>query len=150
MAGRLASSATVRGTAGSEPVLFARSTDGGATWIRARVPQATGLWSVWGSSPTDVTVVGAVGAILRFDGQDWQSVGTGGAESFQAQTPAGRNMHWGVREHGMAACMNGIAAHGGLRVFGSTFLVFSDYMKPAIRLAEEVARVVRSAAGARG
>jgi transketolase len=48
---------------------------------------------------------------------------------------AGRTFHWGVREHGMAACLNGIAAHGGLRAFGSTFLVFSDYMKPAIRLA---------------
>src|SRR5690348_13351540 len=48
---------------------------------------------------------------------------------------SGRTFHWGVREHGMAACLNGIAAHGGLRVFGSTFLVFSDYMKPAIRLA---------------
>ena len=48
---------------------------------------------------------------------------------------SGRQFHWGVREHGMAAIMNGIAAHGGLRPFGSTFLVFSDYMKPAIRLA---------------
>jgi transketolase len=47
----------------------------------------------------------------------------------------GRTFHWGVREHGMAACLNGMAAHGGLRVFGSTFLVFSDYMKPAVRLA---------------
>jgi transketolase len=50
-------------------------------------------------------------------------------------TSSGRTFHWGVREHGMAACLNGMAAHGGLRVFGSTFLVFSDYMKPAIRLA---------------
>jgi transketolase len=50
-------------------------------------------------------------------------------------TTTGRVFHWGVREHGMAAIMNGIAAHGGLRPFGSTFLVFSDYMKPAIRLA---------------
>jgi transketolase len=48
---------------------------------------------------------------------------------------SGRTFHWGVREHGMAACLNGIAAHGGLRPFGSSFLVFSDYMKPAIRLA---------------
>jgi transketolase len=48
---------------------------------------------------------------------------------------SGRQFHWGVREHGMAAILNGIAAHGGLRGFGSTFLVFSDYMKPAIRLA---------------
>ena len=47
----------------------------------------------------------------------------------------GRMFHWGVREHGMAACLNGMAAHGGLRPFGSTFLVFSDYMKPSIRLA---------------
>jgi transketolase len=50
-------------------------------------------------------------------------------------TTTGRTFHWGIREHGMAACLNGIAAHGGLRPFGSTFLVFSDYMKPAIRLA---------------
>jgi transketolase len=50
-------------------------------------------------------------------------------------TTTGRTFHWGIREHGMAACLNGIAAHGGLRAFGSTFLVFSDYMKPAIRLA---------------
>ncbi len=50
-------------------------------------------------------------------------------------TTTGRTFHWGVREHGMAACLNGIAAHGGLRGFGSTFLVFADYMKPAIRLA---------------
>ncbi len=47
----------------------------------------------------------------------------------------GRVIHWGVREHGMGAALNGIAAHGGIRAFGSTFLVFSDYMKPAIRLA---------------
>jgi len=50
-------------------------------------------------------------------------------------TTSGRTLHWGVREHGMGACLNGIAAHGGVRPFGSTFLVFSDYMKPAIRLA---------------
>ena len=48
---------------------------------------------------------------------------------------SGRTFHWGVREHGMGSCLNGIAAHGGLRPFGSTFLVFSDYMKPTIRLA---------------
>jgi transketolase len=47
---------------------------------------------------------------------------------------SGRTIHWGVREHAMAACLNGIAAHGGLRGFGSSFLVFTDYMKPAIRL----------------
>ncbi len=47
----------------------------------------------------------------------------------------GRGFHWGIREHAMAACLNGMAAHGGIRPFGSTFLVFADYMKPSIRLA---------------
>jgi transketolase len=48
---------------------------------------------------------------------------------------AGRNLHFGVREHGMAAALNGMAAHDGIIPFGSTFLMFSDYMRPAIRLA---------------
>lgn len=48
---------------------------------------------------------------------------------------SGRNLHFGVREHAMGAILNGIAAHGGLRAFGATFFVFSDYLKPAIRLA---------------
>ena len=47
----------------------------------------------------------------------------------------GRNLHFGVREFGMAAALNGMAAHGGFRVFGSTFMTFSDYMKNAIRMA---------------
>jgi transketolase len=47
---------------------------------------------------------------------------------------AGRNFHFGVREHAMAAALNGLAAHGGLRPFGATFLVFSDYLRPALRL----------------
>jgi transketolase len=48
---------------------------------------------------------------------------------------AGRNFHFGVREHAMGAIANGLAAHGGLLPFGATFLVFSDYMRPPIRLA---------------
>jgi transketolase len=48
---------------------------------------------------------------------------------------AGRNVHFGVREHAMGAMLNGMAAHGGLRVYGATFFVFSDYLRPAIRLA---------------
>ena len=51
------------------------------------------------------------------------------------EDPAGRNVFFGVREFGMSAAVNGIAAHGGLIPFGSTFFVFSDYAKPAIRLA---------------
>ncbi len=48
---------------------------------------------------------------------------------------AGRNLHFGVREHAMGAIVNGLAAHGGFLPYGSTFLIFSDYMRPAIRLA---------------
>ena len=48
---------------------------------------------------------------------------------------AGRYIHWGVREHGMAAAMNGMALHGGIIPYGGTFLVFSDYLRPALRLA---------------
>jgi transketolase len=47
----------------------------------------------------------------------------------------GRNLHFGVREHAMGAILNGIAAHGGLLPFGATFLIFSDYMRPSMRLA---------------
>jgi transketolase len=47
----------------------------------------------------------------------------------------GRNIHFGVREHSMGAVCNGLAAHGGIIPFGSTFLIFSDYMRPSIRLA---------------
>jgi transketolase len=55
--------------------------------------------------------------------------------AFQAAAPEGRNLHFGIREHAMGAILNGLCLHGGLRSFGSTFLVFSDYMRPAIRLA---------------
>jgi transketolase len=47
----------------------------------------------------------------------------------------GRTLHFGIREHGMGAILNGIALHGGTRPYGGTFLVFSDYMRPAVRLA---------------
>ncbi|HEY6796055.1 MAG TPA: transketolase [Kineosporiaceae bacterium] len=49
--------------------------------------------------------------------------------------PYGRVLHFGVREHAMGSIMNGIALHGGTRVYGGTFLVFSDYMRPAVRMA---------------
>ena len=53
---------------------------------------------------------------------------------YSAENRSGRNMHFGVREHAMAAICNGIALHGGLRVFCGTFFVFSDYMKHSIRM----------------
>jgi transketolase len=49
--------------------------------------------------------------------------------------PHGRTLHFGIREHGMGAILNGIALHGGTRPYGGTFLVFSDYMRPSVRLA---------------
>jgi len=58
-----------------------------------------------------------------------------GEASFQAGSYDQRNIHFGVREHGMAGVMNGMALHGGLIPYGGTFLIFSDYMRPAIRLA---------------
>lgn len=56
-------------------------------------------------------------------------------DNFAADNPLGRNLRFGVREFGMAAALNGITLHGGTRAFGSTFLVFSDYLKGAVRLA---------------
>ncbi len=53
---------------------------------------------------------------------------------FQPATHEGRNMHFGVREHGMGAVVNGMAYHQGLIPYGATFLVFSDYMRPAVRI----------------
>jgi len=57
------------------------------------------------------------------------------AVSFSAKTPKGRFIHYGVREHGMAAALNGIFLHGGFAPNGATFLIFSDYARPAMRLA---------------
>jgi transketolase len=54
---------------------------------------------------------------------------------FTRTTPAGRNIHFGIREHGMCAIMNGVAYHGVFRASGATFLVFTDYCRAAIRLA---------------
>jgi transketolase len=58
-----------------------------------------------------------------------------GMAVFTAANPAGRFIHYGVREHGMASAMNGMALHGGVIPYSGTFLVFSDYARPAIRLA---------------
>jgi transketolase len=57
------------------------------------------------------------------------------AVAFSAKNPKGRFIHYGIREHGMAAAMNGIFLHGGFAPNGATFLVFTDYARPAMRLA---------------
>ncbi len=59
---------------------------------------------------------------------EWQT-------TYWSGNPYGRVLHFGIREHAMGSIMNGITLHGGTRVFGGTFLVFSDYMRPAVRLA---------------
>ena len=58
-----------------------------------------------------------------------------GSGSLLRDNPGGRIVHFGVREHAMGAIMNGMALHGGIHPFGGTFLIFSDYMRPSIRLA---------------
>ena len=54
---------------------------------------------------------------------------------FDVDNRKGRYIHWGIREHGMAAAMNGMALHGGVRPYGGTFMCFTDYARPAMRLA---------------
>jgi len=78
-------------------------------------------------------VPGLIGGSADLAGSN-KSVIPGGGD-FTTDGPAGRNIHFGVREHAMGATVNGMALHGGVLPYGATFLVFSDYMRPAIRLA---------------
>jgi transketolase len=57
-----------------------------------------------------------------------------GAGDFQAESPGGRNLHFGIREHAMGAIVNGLSLSKVVRPFGATFFIFSDYLRPAIRL----------------
>ena len=65
-----------------------------------------------------------------------------GAPSLSASDLSGRNFHFGIREHGMGAVMNGMSVHGGFIPYGATFLIFSDYMRPSVRLASVMHRHV--------
>jgi transketolase len=65
-----------------------------------------------------------------------------GEPTFSAATPAGRNFHFGVREHAMAGMLNGLSLHGGFIPYGGTFLIFADYLRPALRLAALMQRHV--------
>ncbi|WP_320179309.1 transketolase [Roseovarius pacificus] len=60
---------------------------------------------------------------------------TGDMTVFDVDNRKGRYVHWGIREHGMAAAMNGMALHGGIRPYGGTFMCFTDYARPSMRLA---------------
>jgi transketolase len=77
-------------------------------------------------------IPGLVGGSADLTGSNGTAITTGG--TFNAEQ-SGRRFHWGVREHGMMAAINGMAAHGGFRPYGATFLVFLDYCKPSLRLA---------------
>ena len=97
--------------------------------IAPRVPALMG-----GSADLDPSTFTALAGLGDFEpagasARDRQG-SQGGGWSF-----AGRNLHFGVREHAMGAILNGLAAHGGTVPFGATFLIFSDYMRPPIRLA---------------
>ena len=82
-------------------------------------------------NPSTFTALQNLGDFENRDGDFSKSQGaTGGGFGY-----TGRNIHFGVREHGMGAALNGMAAHGGIIPFGSTFLIFSDYLRPSIRLA---------------
>lgn len=74
-----------------------------------------------------------IGGSADLGGSNKTDIAGGG--DLLAENPGGRIIHFGVREHAMGAIMNGMALHGGIQPFGGTFLVFSDYMRPAIRLA---------------
>jgi len=97
--------------------------------IAPRLPALTG-----GSADLDPSTHTALAGLGDFNppagrGDDTQGAGRGG------WSHAGRNLHFGVREHAMGAIVNGLAAHGATIPYGSTFLIFSDYMRPPLRLA---------------
>lgn len=79
------------------------------------------------------TVPNLFGGSADLEGSVKTNLGEKGV--YSAENYSGRNTHYGVREHGMAAAMNGIALHGGIIPFGGTFFVFTDYCRPSIRLA---------------
>jgi transketolase len=92
--------------------------------IAGRVPE------LWGGSAdlaesNNTTIKGAPSFIPK----------SRGTEEWSADPLAGRVLHFGIREHAMGAILNGVALHGGTRIFGGTFLTFSDYMRGAVRLA---------------
>ncbi len=97
--------------------------------VAPRVPALVG-----GSADLDPSTHTALKGLGDFNppsGKDADTQGSAGG----GWSHKGRNLHFGVREHAMGAIVNGLAAHGGFIPYGSTFLIFSDYMRPPIRLA---------------
>ena len=97
--------------------------------LAARLPQLMG-----GSADLDPSTYTALKGMGDFQSALQQSTDREGAAGGE-WGPAGANVHFGVREHAMGAIVNGLAAHGGTIPFGATFLTFSDYLRPTLRLA---------------
>jgi transketolase len=112
-------------TFGLEPKGIATRVASGAV-LNAIGPALPELWG--GSADLAGSNNTTIDGSPSFTPERWQTVNWSGS-------PYGRTLHFGIREHAMGAIMNGIALHGGTRVYGGTFLVFSDYMRPAVRLA---------------
>jgi transketolase len=97
--------------------------------LASRIPDLIG-----GSADLDPSTHTALKGLGDFEGQSGERADRQG-EAGGGWSQAGRNLHFGVREHAMATILNGLACHGGTIPFGATFLIFSDYLRPALRLA---------------
>ena len=97
--------------------------------IAPRLPSLVG-----GSADLDPSTLTALKGMGDFESPDVQPADRQGTVG-GVWGCAGRNFHFGIREHAMAAALNGMAAHGGLIPFGATFFTFSDYLRPSLRLA---------------
>ncbi|MBW3572682.1 MAG: transketolase [Gemmatimonadetes bacterium] len=103
------------------------------TWSRDDKPIATRAASGKALNAIARRVPWLLGGSADLAGSNNTNIDGGG--DFGADNYAGRILHFGVREHAMGSLMNGMTLHGGVRVFGGTFLIFSEYMRPPVRLA---------------
>ncbi|HEX8431283.1 MAG TPA: transketolase [Longimicrobium sp.] len=103
------------------------------TWTPADKPIATRAASGQSINAIAANVPWLIGGSADLSPSNNTDITGGG--SFEPGNYGGRILHFGVREHAMGSVMNGMTLHGGVRVFGGTFLIFSDYMRPPVRLA---------------
>lgn len=103
------------------------------TWTKDDKPIATRAASGKALNAIAKRVPWLIGGSADLAGSNNTNIDGGG--DLEAGSYGARILHFGVREHGMGSVMNGMTLHGGVRVFGGTFLIFSDYMRPPIRLA---------------
>ena len=101
--------------------------------VQLEKPQATRVSSGVVLQALAGRIPNLIGGSADLAGSNMTDIKGGG--DLLADSPGGRIIHFGVREHAMASLLNGMALHGGVRPFAGTFLVFSDYMRPAIRMA---------------